>query len=135
MRPVALTTALACFGGCFPATMTTVPALRGRVIDRAGLPVAGAKVVVSEKSEAAPTEPFLTLKADATGRIDAKAQVRWFLFIVPEDMFPRTLLVRAESDQGRSLTREVTVNPSMAPFGLGGAGQRTDLGDLRLQPD
>ena len=125
-------------GGCFPATQVMVPALSGEVVDYAGRPVPGAVVEVYPK----PGEPNATrakefsaqFAAGPDGRFARPARVRWLMHMVPGDVYAPVLLVRARSGAAESPAQEVSAAPGVALFGLGKTPQKSDLGQLRLEP-
>jgi hypothetical protein len=77
---------------------------------------------------------FVKLVADADGRFFHKEQVRWVMHLVPGDVFGARLLVRARSGGEESPPKKLIVRPGMELFGLWRERQKSDLGDLTLEP-
>ena len=144
MRPfipaLTLVFATGLLAGCFPATQVMVPALTGEMVDQAGRPVPGAVVEVYPKPgdrRATRAREFSTqFAAGADGRFARPERVRWLMHMVPGDVYAPVLLVRARSPSGAAASpaQEVSAAPGVALFGLGKTPQKTDLGQLQLQP-
>ena len=118
--------------GCFPAVQTTVPALKGTVVDLQGRPVPLATVEVSRRpGRVGRVFNPVQFQADADGRFEQKERSRWVLHVIPGDVYGPDLEVTARASGAASLPRDVPVRPGVRLFGLG-AEDRVDVGALMI---
>lgn len=116
--------------GCFPATFSRVPEIRGRVVDASGSPMPNATVYLSEVDGYGGYNLKESLTSDSAGMFRRKEQAEWGLYIVPMDPFGSRFQAVAVTDGWQSETREI-VYPWMKVRFMGlGSPAVEDVGDL-----
>jgi hypothetical protein len=120
----------AAVAGCFPATFSRVPEIRGRVSDVGGSPVPDARVHLSKVEGYGGEDVNETLTCDAAGRFRRAEQARWGLYIVGMDPFGSRFRAVAAADGRQSEAREIAYPWMKVRFmGLGSAAV-ADVGEL-----
>jgi hypothetical protein len=120
----------ATLSGCFPATFSRVPEIRGRVVDASGSPMPNATVHLSKVEGYGGYNLNESVTSDSAGRFRRKERAEWGLYIVPMDPFGSRFEAIAVADGQQSETREI-VYPWMKVRFMGlGSPAVNDVGDL-----
>jgi hypothetical protein len=102
--------------GCIPATFVRIPAVRGRIIDADGKPIADAVVTIQAISNT--SFEINSITTDKAGRFSRAEASNWIIYFLPQDRwFPRYALSGSIGKRSSALIE--FEGGQVKPFGIG----------------